>query len=271
MVEVHRAGTARIHDFFRGGTDNYEADRQAARRIGELAPYTEQVIRGARRFVLHTVFTLARYHRISQFLDLGCGLPDTGRHLHEIAQRARHDARFIYVDRDPMVLTHAGMMLETDSHTRVIRADLRDGAGAVLARAEQTEETEESGESPLYRPGQPSAVLLCGTLDELGDEDAARLVDGITARVASGSYLVFYSLVSTSQKFRRAATALMNEVIPTGWGRVRTPEHIAGFFTGLKPTRPFGDVTTWYPPPPPSTATLPPTGWVAYGGIARRP
>ncbi|AZM48763.1 hypothetical protein DMB38_25965 [Streptomyces sp. WAC 06738] len=259
MVDVSQPSTARIHDLFRGGTDNYESDQIAALRIHRLASTTEEVLRGARRVALRTVRHLARHHRIGQFLDLGCGLPDVGVQLHEAAQKVRRNTRFVYVDRDPMVLAHGGMMLETNDHTRVIKADLRDGAAGVFTGAE---------EGGFYHLDQPGAALLGFILDELDDADADRLVGDVRARLASGSYLVLYSLVSADQQFCRRATALLNELVPTG-GRVRPPGHVAGFLTGLKRTRPLGDVTTWYSPQ--HHATVPPTGWIAYGGIARIP
>lgn len=47
---------------------------------------------------------------IRQFLDIGTGLP-TADNIHEVAQRTAPECRVVYVDNDPMVLTHARALL----------------------------------------------------------------------------------------------------------------------------------------------------------------
>jgi hypothetical protein len=53
---------------------------------------------------------LAGEAQIRQFLDIGTGLP-TADKTHEVAQRIATDARVVYVDNDPLVLTHARALL----------------------------------------------------------------------------------------------------------------------------------------------------------------
>lgn len=263
MVDVSRASTARIHNLYQGGTVHYASDRIAAAKITQLASNTQEIIRGGRRFLLRAVRHLARHHHIGQFIDFGCGLPAKGA-VHDVAQGARRGARVAYVDHDPIVLARGRLLLEGE-HTRVISADLRDGAGAVFARAEQAKEGEEDA---LLHRQEPTAALLCGVLDELDDAAADRLVGDVKAHLAPGSCLVLSSLASEDPLFRRRATALMLEITAGHWGRLRSPEHIAGFLTGLRRTDPLGDVTAWRSP---RDDTVPPTGWIAYGGIARIP
>jgi hypothetical protein len=59
---------------------------------------------------------------VTQFLDLGCGLP-TGQNTHEIAQGVRPDCRVVYVDADPIVLAHARALLRAPGVT-AIRGDM---------------------------------------------------------------------------------------------------------------------------------------------------
>jgi S-adenosyl methyltransferase len=47
---------------------------------------------------------------VRQFLDIGTGIP-AASNTHEVAQRAAPDSRIVYVDNDPVVLTHAQALL----------------------------------------------------------------------------------------------------------------------------------------------------------------
>ena len=64
---------------------------------------------------------------IRQFLDIGTGLP-TADNTHEVAQRIAPEARVLYVDNDPLVMTHARALLTSTARGRTdyIEADLRD-------------------------------------------------------------------------------------------------------------------------------------------------
>ena len=64
---------------------------------------------------------------IRQFLDIGTGLP-TADNTHEVAQRVAPEARIVYVDNDPLVLTHARALLTSTAEgaTDYIDADLND-------------------------------------------------------------------------------------------------------------------------------------------------
>jgi S-adenosyl methyltransferase len=52
------------------------------------------------------VRSLAAEQGIRQFLDIGTGLP-SANNTHEVAQRAAPESRIVYVDNDPIVLSHA--------------------------------------------------------------------------------------------------------------------------------------------------------------------
>ncbi len=97
---------ARVYDYWLGGKDNFEADRQAARAAIEIFPHTVQSAVACRRFLARVVHYLAGEAGIRQFLDIGTGLP-SGDNVHEVAQSAAPDSRIVYVDNDPIVLLHA--------------------------------------------------------------------------------------------------------------------------------------------------------------------
>jgi hypothetical protein len=73
---------------------------------------------------------------IRQFLDIGTGLP-TENNTHEVAQRIAPDSRIVYVDRDPLVLTHARALLTStpEGVTQYVDADLRESHTILKAAA----------------------------------------------------------------------------------------------------------------------------------------
>jgi hypothetical protein len=59
-----------------------------------------------RRFLMRAVRLLAGELAVRQFLDIGSGIP-TSPNVHEVAQEIAPESRVVYVDNDPIVLTHA--------------------------------------------------------------------------------------------------------------------------------------------------------------------
>ncbi len=76
---------ARIYDFWLGGKDNFEADRQAAEQVIAIQPSILATVRANRAFLRRAVTFLAAEAGIRQFLDIGTGLP-TSENTHQIAQ-----------------------------------------------------------------------------------------------------------------------------------------------------------------------------------------
>ena len=54
---------------------------------------------------------------IRQFLDIGTGIP-TANNTHEVAQSVTPETRVVYVDNDPVVLSHARALLTSDLEAR---------------------------------------------------------------------------------------------------------------------------------------------------------
>jgi hypothetical protein len=134
----------------------------------------------ARRQQIETVRLLAGRYGIRQFLDIGTGLP-TADNTHETAQRAAPEARIVYVDNDPVVISHARALLTSspEGATDYLQADLRDTA-AVLTGAARTLDF-----------GQPVAVLFMGVLHFIPDaDDPYRVVARLMGATVAGSYLV---------------------------------------------------------------------------------
>jgi predicted O-methyltransferase YrrM len=107
-LQTSRAG----HDYLLGGKDNFAADRAAAEAGLRANPNSRIPPRENRAFLGRVVRYLAGEAGISQFLDIGTGIP-TSPNVHEVAQEIQPRARIVYVDNDPIVLTQARALLTT--------------------------------------------------------------------------------------------------------------------------------------------------------------
>jgi O-methyltransferase involved in polyketide biosynthesis len=219
---------ARMWNYWLGGKDNFTADRIAAERVLEVMPSLPLIARAARLFLIEAVHQLAAGYGIRQFLDIGTGLP-TANNTHDVAQRAAPESRIVYVDHDPVVLTHARALLTSspEGKTDYIHADLRD-TDTILADAARTLDF-----------ARPVAVLLIAVLHFIPDADdpyqiVARLMDA----VPSGSYLVMAHAASDiAPEACAEMTRRYNAMSPVAI-TPRSREQIARFFDRLDPTPP---------------------------------
>src|SRR5271170_1601494 len=89
LLDTSTPNIARVYDYWLGGKDNYAADRAEAERLIAIYPRLPFLARQSRLFLARAVQWLAE-QGVTQFLDLGCGLP-TGQNTHEIAQAVHPD------------------------------------------------------------------------------------------------------------------------------------------------------------------------------------
>ncbi len=182
--------SARVWNHWLGGEDDFAPDRAVGDQVRAVFPEIVDAARHTRAFLGRAVTHLAGAAGIRQFLDVGAGLP-TADNTHQVAQRSARDSRIVYVDHDPLVLTHARALLTstTEGATRYIDRDLRDTAG-VIADASETLDF-----------GQPIALLLLGVLGHVEDPaDARSIVKGLVAGLPPGSYLVMSDGTATSER-----------------------------------------------------------------------
>ncbi len=178
-VDSTRPSIARIYDYLLFGKDNFAADRAAADKLMQSRLDPRRLALANRGFLGRTVRFLAR-QGVSQFLDLGSGLP-TSPSVHEVARDVIPAARVAYVDHDPIVVAHNDALLATRDGVITIRADVRE-PDAVLGH---------QALPGCIDFGQPVAVLLLGVLHFIsGDEDAPGIVARFREHMAPGSYLV---------------------------------------------------------------------------------
>lgn len=229
------ATAARMYDYYLGGHDNFAADRIAALKVIEAAPDVPAVAQANRRFLGRAVRFLAVEAGISQFLDLGTGLPTQGN-VHQIAQQANPAARVVYVDNDPMVLAHS-RALKTGTGTAVIHADLRN-PDAVLRHPDTCR---------LIDFSQPVAILLIAVLHFVADPDAGAAVARYVGAASPGSYLVISHVTAAPEPHSaQAVTAVYARTANPG--TLRTREQILALFAGTALVEPgLVPVTQWRP------------------------
>jgi hypothetical protein len=129
-VDPQRPSSARIYDYLLGGAHNFAADREAAAAITAVMPDVPGVMRVNRDFMLRVVGAAAAAG-LTQFLDLGAGIPAEGPNVLEVARRADPLARVVHVDLDPVAVVHGHRLLADDPRADFLYADLTD-ADAVL-------------------------------------------------------------------------------------------------------------------------------------------
>jgi hypothetical protein len=176
---------ARMYSYWLQGKDHYSADRAAVGQILERFPEVANVARANRAFVTRAVHYLAQ-QGITQFIDAGSGLP-VSPNVHETARTVTPDTRVVYVDRDPVVLTHARALLAVDDNVGVVAADIRDPV-SLFADAALTRVIDST---------MPTGVLLASVLHFLTAAEADAAVAIFRERMAPGSYLVISAGTST--------------------------------------------------------------------------
>ncbi|MEU4827735.1 SAM-dependent methyltransferase [Actinomadura sp. NPDC023710] len=214
--------SARIWNYWLGGKDNYPSDWAAGEEYLRVFPHMAVLAMEQRGFHGRATRFLAAEHGIHQFLDVGTGLP-TMDNTHEVAQRVAPDARIVYVDNDPMVLSHARALLNStpQGRTDYIDADVRD-PDDIVEHAKRTLDF-----------SRPVAVMMLGILGHVTDYDQARdIVYRLVAHLVPGSYLVICDGIRASEA-RAAAQAGYNDTGAAPY-RLRAPAEIAAFFQGLE-------------------------------------
>ncbi len=174
---------ARIYDYLLGGKDNFASDRAAAEKISELTPNVREGVRSNRRFLSRAVRFMAETG-IRQFLDIGAGLP-TQENVHQVALRVAPESRIVYIDNDPIVLTHGRALLADNRQTIVLDGDLRQPE-AVL---------DDPRVSAHIDFDRPVGLLLLAVLHFIPEDDVAeRIVKTLGDRLAPGSAMAISHL-----------------------------------------------------------------------------
>jgi hypothetical protein len=255
-IDTTTPHSARVWNYWLGGKDNYQADRDAGEEFLAIYPGQRDKARACRHFLLRAVRYLANEAGVRQFLDIGTGLP-TANNTHEVAQHEAPDARIVYVDNDPLVLAHARALLTSSPEgvTDYIDADLHEPE-AILAGAASTLDF-----------SRPIALMLIGVLGHVQEYDEARsIVSRLLNGLPSGSYLVQCDGDDTSAAYMAALDAYRDRSsVPYN---VRSQDQIAAFYQGLDLIEPgLVPIQRWRPEPNPFGEPL---DVAEFGGVGRK-
>ena len=259
-----------MYDYWLGGKDNFEVDREAAEAVRASRPDVADLALENKKFLTRAVGYVAG-QGVRQFVDVGSGLPTSPLRApgaspfwlatHEAARAVEPDAMVAYVDSDPVAVRHSQALL-VDGGKRVVatQGDLSD-PGAVLA----DEEILGAG----LELAEPACVVLGCVLHFVPPDTARRTIAAFTGAMVPGSYLIisvgFDGSPAPDGDFADTYNAQAGPVIHR-----QTREGINALFSGLE-VRPPGvvDAAAWRPEQP--DAARPVRVATILAGVGRTP
>ncbi|MFD9306398.1 SAM-dependent methyltransferase [Streptomyces sp. NPDC060048] len=268
-IDISVPSVSRIYDYYLGGSHNFEVDRQAARRAMEFMPGLPKIMQANRAFMRRAV-RYAVAEGITQFLDIGSGIPTFGN-VHEIAQAASPEARVVYVDHDPVAVAHSQAVLAGAERTGVVTADLRKPQEILTAP--------EVGR--VLDLSRPVALLLVAVLHFLEDaDDPHAAVAELRDALAPGSLLILthasYEGIPLSQEVAAGTVGVYRELRSPLV--MRDAQQIGRFFEGFDLIEPgLVAMPNWRPDGPDGfdgpecdTAGEDPYAFSGFAGVGRK-
>ena len=264
-VDPEVPAPARLYDYYLGGHNNYQVDRDAAEQVRQVIPELTDAAWANRGFHQRAARWLAE-QGIDQFLDIGSGLPTVGN-THEVVQKVNPEARVVYADNDPIVLAHSAGLLSNAGRTTVVQADLRDPE-QLLSHPEVRSQLDF---------GRPLGLMMTWVMHFVAPAlDPWGLVGRFVKATSSGSYLVLSHVTDekTPPRAVNAAVDLYSRASENLYFRSRAD--VERFFAGLELVSPCPDTAPavvhageWGADDP-ALADSDGSRW-SYCGVARRP
>ncbi|MFD3482715.1 MULTISPECIES: SAM-dependent methyltransferase [unclassified Streptomyces] len=224
-IDTSRPHSARMYDYYLGGKDHFDVDKQAAEMVAGAYPGIFVCARENRAFMHRATRVLAREHGIRQWLDIGTGIP-TEPNLHQVAQAVVPDARVVYADNDPLVLKYAERLMRStrQGRTTYIEADVNDPQ-SLLDAPELTEVLD------LSRPVGLSLNALMHFVTDA--QDPYGIVSRLLDVFPSGSALALSHCTPDFDPptWQRVTDIYTNAGTPV---QFRSQKDVARFFDGLE-------------------------------------
>ncbi|HJQ47505.1 MAG TPA: SAM-dependent methyltransferase [Amycolatopsis sp.] len=241
---LDRPSSARIYDYMLepGSPNNYAIDREFADRQLVALPDMRKAMRENRRFIGRAV-EAALAEGITQFVDIGAGLPSQGQ-VHHVADRVAPHARtrVVYVDNELIAHAHSEILLGRSADPDRHKAVLADyfNHGDLWRKVKGT---------GVIDPEQPVCLLMTALLHFMPPEDRPDVPLAVYRdRVAPGSLLVLTHVPDVPDEgLQTVARAYSGTANPA---YLRTDEEFVDFFGGWPLLEP-GLVWTgeWRPKP----------------------
>jgi SAM-dependent methyltransferase len=259
-IDISMPSVSRIYDYYLGGSHNFEVDREAARRAMGFMSGLPTIMKTNRAFMRRAV-KFAVDEGISQFLDIGSGIPTYGN-VHEVAQAAHPDNRVLYIDHDPVAVAHSQAVLAGNDNAAILAADLR--------KPRQILDSPETLQ--LLDLDRPVALLLVFVLHFLEDEDEPyKAVAELRDALAPGSLVILthasYDGVPLPQEQAGGAVDVYREI--RNPLVMRSREETARFFDGFQMVAPgLVSMPDWRPDCPASQED--PYAYSGFAGVGRK-
>ncbi|NYE44174.1 SAM-dependent methyltransferase [Streptomyces fulvorobeus] len=253
---------SRMYDFYLGGSHNFEVDREAARKAMEFMPGLPKIMQANRAFMRRAVH-YATAQGISQFLDIGSGIPTFGN-VHEVAQTADPAAKVAYVDHDPVAVAHSQAVLEGVGNAVIAAADLRHPQDIL----------KDPVITGLLDFDRPVALLLVAVLHFVEDADEPyAAVAELREALAPGSLLIMthasYEGIPLSQEQAGGTVdvyrTIRNPLI------MRSRAEVSRFFEGYEMVDPgLVSMPEWRPDAPVGEDQEDPFAFSGFAGVGRK-
>ena len=258
-IDLTVPSVSRMYDYYLGGSHNFEVDREAGRRAIEAWPSLPKTVQANRAFMRRAI-EFAAAEGLTQFLDIGSGIPTFGS-AHEVAQAAAPEARVIYVDYDPVAVAHSRAVLDGNDRADVVSADLRSPQDVL-----ESPEVEQ-----LLDLERPVALLLVAVLHYVEDKDDPwQLVARLRDALAPGSLLVLSHGSGDSSTEQEAGESVRDVYRSTSTPLIMRPRsEIEPFFAGWELVEPgLVPLQRWRPEEDPGAhdPVLP----CGYAGVGRK-
>jgi len=263
-IDTSKASIARVYDAFLHGKDNYEIDREVLRRVQKVAPEAAQLAFDNREFLIRVTRFVALQTGITQYLDLGSGLP-TAENTHQVAQRINPESTVVYVDNDPVVLAHGRALLEENDQTHFTAEDIFEPERVL---ADEVVRKHIDFEQPL-------ALFQMGTIHHYaGERDPADIMRVYIDALPSGSVVGISHFFDPETSQYSPLARRMEDVFlhsPMGTGLFRTRAAIESMFPGLELVPPgFSLCAEWWPDGP-QLKPLDEVQFCIAGAVGRKP
>ncbi len=168
--------TARMYDYFLGGTHNSEADRAAAGEVASYAPFVPYVARIQRACLKDIPAELGR-KGFDLLIDFASGLP-TQDHLHV---NAPEGMAVVYADLDPKIVDYSREILGNTPNVHYLYTDMRNPMGLLNEPVVQQ----------LLNEGRKPAIVIWGICLFLSDEDIDHITSVIYDWAPEGTCMAF--------------------------------------------------------------------------------
>jgi hypothetical protein len=237
-VDVRLPSAARVYDWLLGGSHNFDADRAVGEKVLAVLPTGRQVAASNRAFLRRAVRYMIE-QGITQFLDLGSGIPTVGN-VHEIAQGMDPRCRVVYVDYDEVAVAHSRLILEGSANAAVVEADLSRPQTVLNSPDVRT----------LLDFDRPIGLLMVAVFHFIPDDLRPReIVAGYRAALPRGSHVALSHLTAdhAPQQMAAVADAMKNSRDPMYF---RPHNEVVALLDGLELVEP-GVVSApqWHPDP----------------------